>query len=213
MKKVFFGLLAVIAICFTTNTTQAQVKVGVFDLDVMVTAMPAYSVVDSLLTIYQRDSLGGEYSYYLSEYQRIDSTLKFTDTPGVKTGKVTATKMELDNKQKQQLMNMLINWRDIAQQKVNYKKAVLSQDLYTQVGTSYAKIVKTKGYNVVLKPGTFEFGPRYDNLFIAVAKDLKLTSLPQELLAQGTDADAPVQGQQPATGGAAKPAGTKPASH
>lgn len=213
MKKAFFGLLAVIAICFaTTTTTQAQVKVGIFDLDVMVTAMPAYRVVDSLLAIYQRDSLGAEYSYYLGEYQRLDSTLKYTDTPGIKTGKITPTKMELDNKQKQQLLNTLLNWRDIAQQKINYKKAVLSQDLYAQVGASYEKIVKAKGYNIVFKPGTVEYGPRYDNLFISVAKDLKLTSLPQELLVQGVDPDAPAQGQQP-TGGATKPAGTKPASH
>lgn len=210
MKRVFFGLLAVIAICFTTaTTTQAQVKVGIFDLDVMVTAMPAYRVVDSLLAIYQRDSLGGEYSYYLGEYQRLDSTLKYIDTPGVKSGKITATKMDLDNKQKQQFLSTLLNWRDIAQQKINYKKAILSQSLYNQVGTSYEKIVKAKGYNIVFKPGTIEYGPRYDNLFIAVAKDLKLTELPQELLAQGVDPDSPAQ--QPATGGAAKPAGAKPA--
>jgi len=213
MKKVFFSLLTMAAICFAANTAQAQVKVGIFDLDAMVSAMPAYRVVDSLLTIYQRDSIGGEYAYYVSEYQRLDSTLKFIDTPGVKTGKITATKMELDNKQKQQLLSTLLNWRDIAQQKINYKKAILSQNLYNQVGASYEKILKAKGYNIVFKPGVVEYGPRYDNLFISVAKDLKLTELPQELLIQGVDPDAPAQGQQPAPGGSAKPATAKPASH
>lgn len=213
MKKVFFSLLTIAALCFTANIVQAQVKVGIFDLDAMVSAMPAYRVVDSLLAIYQRDSIGGEYAYYVGEYQRLDSTLKFIDTPGVKAGKVTATKMDLDNKQKTQLLGTLMNWRDIAQQKINYKKAVLSQNLYNQVGASYEKIVKAKGYNIVFKPGVVEYGPRYDNLFISVAKDLKLTELPQELLAQGVDPDAPAQGQQPAAGGATKSATAKPGSH
>ena len=45
-------------------------KVGVFDLDLMVQAMPGYRSVDSLVQIYERDSLGVEYEYYQNEYAR-----------------------------------------------------------------------------------------------------------------------------------------------
>jgi len=213
MKKVFFSLLTVAAMFFVTNhATAQQIKIGVFDLDAMVSAMPDYARVDSLLNIYQRDSLGGEYEYYQNEYIRVDSILKFIDTPGVKTGKITAVTLKMDNDKKTQLVGLIVNWRQYAQQKYNNKKGQLSQGLYNIVGSSYEKIVRARGYAIVLKPGTYEFGPRYDNLFITVAKDLKLTQLPQDLLIVGVDPDAPAQGQAPANTGA-KPAGAKPTSH
>lgn len=214
MKKVFFSLLTAAAIFFVNNHASAQqIKVGVFDLDLMVTAMPDYVKVDSLLNIYQRDSLGAEYDYYIAEYGRVDSTLRNVDTPGVKTGKIPAMTLKMDNDKKQQLTGLIINWKQYAQQKYNNKKGQLSQGLYNIVGSAYEKIVRTKGYAIVLKPNTYEFGPRYDNLFIAVAKDLKLTQLPQELIELGVDPDTPVQAAAPAVGGGAKTGGATPASH
>lgn len=212
MKR-FSILMLLAAVCtFTANNAHSQIKVGVFDIDLMVEAMPGYHVVDSALNVYQTDSLGGEYQYYLSEYQRLDSVLKNVDTPGVKTGAVTAVKIKFDNDQKQQLLSTLVNWRNIAQQKYNNKKGELSQTLYRQVATSYQKIVIAKGYAVVLKPGTYEFGPRIDNIFISVAKDLKLTGLPQELLQLGVDPDTPAQ-QATNSGANGSKTGAKPASH
>jgi hypothetical protein len=184
----------------------------VFDIDVMVTAMPAYRVVDSLLSIYEKDSLGGEYEVYVSEYQRLDSTLKYIDTPGVKAGTVKDMKMKMDNDRKTQLTGVLVNWRQLAQQKYNIKKGQLSQGLYDQVGASYERVLKAKNYAVVLKPNTYEYGPKIDNLFITVAKDLKLTTLPQELIMLGPDPDAAAQpAAAPAT--APKTGGAKTGSH
>jgi hypothetical protein len=104
----------------------------------------------------------------------------------------------------------LVNWRDIAQQKLSNKKGVLAQGLYQQVQEAYLKVLEAKKYTLVLKPGAYEYGPRIDNLFISVAKELKLPGLPQEYLVLGADPDAPATGNAPA-GGGAKPAtpGTK----
>lgn len=207
MKKTFIGILMAAAIIFTGTKGHTQVfKIGVFDVDAMVTAMPAYAVVDSLLTVYQRDSLAAEYEIYVNEYQRLDSMLKFVDTPGVKTGAVKETKLKYDYDQKMRVYTTLVNWREIAQRKLANKKGILSQDLYRQVTTSYQKILKLKGYALVLKPGSYEYGTRIDNLFISVAKDIKLTSLPQELMVLGVDPDAPVQSQP-------KPNTNKPVNH
>ncbi|HET9435066.1 MAG TPA: hypothetical protein VFO37_14970, partial [Chitinophagaceae bacterium] len=59
MKKVFsFVFLFTMAI-FSNVTVKSQTfKVGVFDVDIMVQAMPAYGIVDSLMQIFDRDSLG-----------------------------------------------------------------------------------------------------------------------------------------------------------
>ncbi|HVX49996.1 MAG TPA: OmpH family outer membrane protein [Chitinophagaceae bacterium] len=206
MKKVFFTLLTVAGILMAGDKAGAQqIKIGVFDIDAMVQSMPGYATVDSLLRVYQGDSLNAEYQTYLGEYQRLDSTLKADSA-----AKAPATKMQFENQQKQQVMAYLVNWNTYTQNKLQQKQGVLAQSLYKQVSDSYEKIVKTKGYTLILKPGAYEFGSKVDNLFISVAKDLKLTSLPQELLILGPDPEAPAQGASPANKGGAN---TKPASH
>ncbi len=206
MKKVFFTLLTIAGMFVAGDKASAQtMKIGVFDMDAMVTAMPGYRAVDSLLRLYQIDSLTSEYQFYLSEYQRLDSTLK-ADSGAVKAGTKSKTTQDYMNQQKQQMVAYLTNWQQYAQGKLEDKKAKLAQSLYVQVQASYVKILQAKKYILVLKPGAYEFGPPIDNLFISVAKDLKLTSLPQELLVLGVDPDAQ-QGTANPANGAAKPAG------
>jgi hypothetical protein len=62
MKKVLFVLLAVAGSVFANNA-DAQGKVGVFDIDIMVQAMPGYRAVDSMLQIYEQDSLRADYDF------------------------------------------------------------------------------------------------------------------------------------------------------
>ena len=52
-----------------------------------------------------------------------------------------------------------------------------------------AKLNENK-YAIVLKPQTYEFGFRIENIFVSVAKELKLRGLPQEILQLGEDPDA-----------------------
>jgi Skp family chaperone for outer membrane proteins len=202
MKKVFFTFLAFAGMFFASDKASAQFKVGVFDIDAMVTAMPAYRTVDSLLSIYQNDSLGAEYNVYLSEYKRLDSTIK-ADSAAKKPDAIIA----YNRTKLQENYVYLVNWRDIAQQKLSQKKGVLAQGLYQKVQEAYLKVLEAKKYNLVLKPGAYEYGPRIDNIFISVAKELKLTGLPQEYLMLGADPDAPAQGLAPAAAGAKPAAG------
>ena len=77
MKKMLsfaFGITA--SLLLSVNARSQTLKVGVFDVDIMVQAMPAYRNVDSLMQIFDRDTLGALREYYESEYQRLDSTYK-----------------------------------------------------------------------------------------------------------------------------------------
>jgi len=66
--------------------------------------------------------------------------------------------------------------------------------LYNLVVNAYKKVLARKKYTLVLKPQTYEGGFKIDNVFIAVARELKLTELPQNLLFLGDDPDpAPVK--------------------
>lgn len=205
MKKVFLSMLVLSAVMFAGNEVKAQqLKVAVFDIDLMVQAMPGYAEVDSLVQIYNTDSLGAEYSVYQSEYQRLDSTVKADSAAGKPSA---ILKYNVDKRQEMGLN--LVYWQQIAQQKSNAKRGQLAQPLYAQVVDAYKKVMAAKKYNIILKPQTYEMGFPIDNLFISVAKELKLSSLPQELLYLGDDPDAPKTTtpptNKPATGGAAKP--------
>src|SRR3954447_7446034 len=199
MKKVFFSLLVVVAVLFA-GKANAQMKVGVFDIDYMVQAMPGYARVDSLVQLYQRDSLGTEYQILNSEYHRLDSTRK-SDSAAQKAKAV----LDYTTTQLQQVGYKLVYWQQYAQQKTQQKTGELAQPLYAQVVDAYKKVLANKKYTIILKPQTYEAGFPIDNLFVSVAKELKLKELPQELLVLGDDPDAPAGGAKPATGVPTKP--------
>jgi Skp family chaperone for outer membrane proteins len=194
MKKIL-SLFIVPAVLFTVEKAQAQqVKVGVFDIDYMVRAMPGYPHVDSLVQIYERDSIGTQYDKYVSQYKTLDSTYK-ADSLDAAQGKKSKALWDSTAKQRQQIAIYLTNWQQIVQYNQEQKRGQLAQPLYQQVAAAYKKVLDTKKYTLILKPGTFEIGTTsVDNLFITVAKELKLTSLPQELLQLGPDPDAPKTG-------------------
>jgi Skp family chaperone for outer membrane proteins len=213
MKKAFFSVLVLTAVLFTGETVQAQqMKIGVFDIDAMVQAMPGYRNVDSLLQIYQKDSLAAEYDVYLSEYQRLDSTYK-ADSALVAQGKKSKALLDYTTGERQKMAVNLTYWQQIAQNKYDAKRGKLAQPLYEQVANAYKKVIDTRKYTLILKPQAYELGSSVDNLFISVAKELKLTSLPQELLQFGGDPEAPKTGNtvppktnnSPAGGSAKKP--------
>ncbi len=185
MKKVFFSLLTIAVLGFVANKANAQMKVGVFDIDYMVQAMPGFSAVDSMVQIYQRDSLGTEYQIMNNEYHRLDSTFK-SDSAAKKPQAV----LDYSSNQRQQIAMKLVYWQQYAQNKSDMKTQTLAQPLYEKVVDAYKKVLANKKYAVILKPQTYEAGFPIDNIFIAVAKELKLTELPQQLIVLGDDPDA-----------------------
>src|SRR5437763_10273089 len=141
MKKVFSLVFILTAVFFMGNKVQAQqVKIGVFDIDIMVQAMPGYANVDSLLQLYQRDSLTAEYDVYMSEYQRLDSTYK-TDSALVAQGKKSKALLDYTTTERQKMGMNIAYWQQISQQKEDNKRAQLAQPLYQQVAAAYKKVL------------------------------------------------------------------------
>jgi Skp family chaperone for outer membrane proteins len=196
MKKLFLSLLAIVAIA---TATQAQSpKFGVFDLELMVQAMPGYRAVDSMIQVYERDSLQSEYEFYNSEFKRLDSTFK-SDSAAGKPKNV----LELIAKQRSEVALNIIYWQQIAENKSNQKRVQLAQPLYERVVPAYQKVLEARKYALVLKPNTYELGSNVENVFAYVAKELKI-KLPDEL--GGDAAVADITDDKPkTTGGGAKP--------
>lgn len=192
MKKLLISVLAAFFLIISAGRAMAQAqtfRVGVFDLDLMVQAMPGYHVVDSLVNIYEKDSLAAELQYYQWEYQRLDSTFK-ADSALVAQGQKQKIMLDMVAADRQKMALNLIYWQQIAQNKSDNKRNQLSEPLYQTVAAAYQKVLGRKKYNLILKPNTYELGFPIDNLFISVAKELKLQGLPQELIYLGDDPDA-----------------------
>ena len=204
MKKFLIAIFSLTLYMLSTGSLlQAQaLKVGVFDLDIMVQAMPGYRAVDSLVRIYESDSLAAEYEHYQVEYQRLDSVYK-ADSVLVAAGKKIKAVLDFTSEERRKVALNIVYWQQISQNKSNNKRGQLAQPLYEVVVGAYKKILARKKYTLILKPQTYEAGFPIDNIFFSVAKELKLTALPQELLYLGDDPDAVKQPVKPTTG--AKP--------
>ncbi len=207
MKKISFLLLSFIFLLIQGKNIRAQsLKIGVFDIDLMVQAMPGYRAVDSLVQIYESDSLAVELQYYQMEFQRLDSTYKI-DSALVATGKKSKALLDFTVEERRKIGLNLVYWQQIAQNKSNNKRGQLARPLYEAVTNAYKKILTNKKYALILKPQSYEAGFAIDNIFISVARELKLSGLPQELLYLGNDPD-PVK--QPVI---KSPTGNKPKSN
>ena len=194
MKKVVLVILAVGGLLFAGNSVEAQgVKIGVFDVDIMVQAMPGYRGVDSLLQIYEQDSLKREYDFAMREYSRLDSTYK-ADSAAKAPGSV----LNYVKQQRNEIATTIIYWQQISQQKTEGKRQELAGPLFERVLGAYSKVLQTNSYLVVLKPGAYEMGSKVENVFEKVAKELNI-KLPDQLKSQGTpDVAPPAETKKPA---------------
>jgi Skp family chaperone for outer membrane proteins len=194
-KNIFLGGAALAFLFYVAPLNAQQVKVGVFDLDLMVQAMPGYRQVDSMVQVYEKDSLAAEYEIYQSEYIRLDSTYK-KDSALFAAGKKSKQVVDYTAEQRQKMGLNIVYWQQLSQNKINLKRNELARPLYEQVAAAYKRVLDKKKYAIVLKPQTYEFGFHIENIFVSVAKELKLAGLPREILALGDDPD-PVAAPKP----------------
>ena len=178
MKKIYLPLFMMLAM-FTTANIQAQttsvnppVKVGIFDIDRMVQALPGYAKVDSALQVYVQDSLRQEYLFYQQEYQRLDSTFK-DDSAKAKPKSV----LDEVAKQRRDVAINLVYWQQIQRNKTQSKRAMLAQPLYEEVSNAYSKVLAASKVTIVFKPDAIEMGTNEKvvvDLLSLVAKELKI---------------------------------------
>ena len=206
-------MLSFAATFFSAGNASAQAagaKIGVFDIDIAVSNMPGYHRVDSLLGIYQQDSLRGEYDFAVKEYNRLDSTYKSDSA-----AKKSPTVLNYQKDQRSQIATTIIYWQQISQQKSEQRRQELAAPLYEKVLGAYSKVLQANNYLVVLKPGAYEMGSKVENVFEKVFKELKVP-VPEQLRSQGAQeqqggAPGGASPSAPRSGGAAiRPTPKKP---
>jgi len=183
MKKVLIAVVALVGLLISSKETNAQTapKFGFFDLETMVTVMPGYANVDSLLQIYERDSLSAEYDLLQDQFKYLDEKFKKDSTDGKSQSILEKTKEE-----RNKIGMQLLYWQQIAQQKMENKRNILAGPLVQQVFGAYQKVLQKGNYTLVFTPQALESISlrtgltKVENLFIPVAKELKI-QLPEEL--------------------------------
>lgn len=194
MKKVLFAAILIMVISFTNNAS-AQVKIGYFDDQSVISLFPGIQEkLDSVLSSYAKDTLQDEYDYTLKTYQTQDSIYKRDSAELSKRPK--ALQMSTDELNK--LKYKLINWQQYQQQAMEQKQETLLLPYRQRIAQALSEVVAENKYTFVLKAealSPYAQPSIADNLTIRVALKLKL-AIPKDI----EDAF------KAATGGGAKPA-------
>jgi outer membrane protein len=196
MKKLLVAVIALAAILLAGNEkAAAQNKMGYFNIEQALSLMPGISKIDTLLYSFQQDSLGAEYDFRLSEFQRNDSTLK------ADSAKMPAKMYQEKKSEMVQKFLVLQNWQQYSNNLMQAKQEELLAPFYNKVLAAFQQVVEEGKYTYVFKPENLWIAPPSDDLLPLVAKKLGL-KLP-------TNPNAPAQSEAPANKPAAKPAAKK----
>ena len=137
MKKI--TAIIVLVACLISGTVQAQNKNGYIRVDEMVSLMPELKKIDTLLSIFQQDSLPRTYNYLLASYQRYDSLANDTLKQPLVVRQDAA-------KQRAGFLEELQNWQTSAQSLYEAKQSALLQPVYDKVLKAIDDVAKEKGY-------------------------------------------------------------------
>ncbi|MGK2860402.1 MAG: OmpH family outer membrane protein [Chitinophagaceae bacterium] len=174
MKKL--KMLAVVAgLLFAGSGINAQTKIGYIDAETILYLMPEAAKIDSLVRLYQEDTVGKEYSSLLATYTYKDSIYRDSLHPAP-----SAVKEQI-GKELGQLVQTLQNWQQIAQEAVQNKQSQLLAPVMKKIQDAINAVAKEKGYTHVLSRESIIVAPDTDNLLQPVAKKLNVTVPPQLL--------------------------------
>ncbi len=169
-------MLAVVAgLLIAGSGVNAQTKIGYIDAETILYLMPEVQKIDSMVQVYQRDTVGKEFNSLMETYQFKDSIYRDS------SGKVSAAVKEQTGKELQQLTQTLQNWQQIAQDAVQSKQSQLLAPVMQKIQAAIQAVAKEKGYTYVLSRDAMIVAPDADNLLQPVAKKLNVTVPPQLL--------------------------------
>jgi outer membrane protein len=185
MKKLKVLVVAV-SLLLVGNVSMAQTKIGYIDAETVLYLMPEVARIDSLVRLYQIDTVAKEYSSLVQTYQFKDSIFK-------DSAHVPAAVREQTGKELADLLPTLQNWQQIAQEAVQNKQSQLLAPVMKRIQDAISAVAKEKGYTYVVTRESILVAPETDNLLQAVAAKLKITLPPQMLPGYKPPVGAPRQ--------------------
>ena len=192
MKKLLVVAVALVGFMLAgTNKAAAQNKFGYFNLEYLVSQMPGIAKVDTLMAVFEQDSLNPEYQFELDELKRSDSTLK------ADSARMPVRLYQQRQQEQAQRFYKLQNWQQYSQQVMQNKQQELLAPYYNKVLAAFKQVVDEGKYTYVFKEESMLIAPPGDNLVPLVAKKVGIK----------LQADGGVQQQQAPSKPAARPPG------
>jgi Skp family chaperone for outer membrane proteins len=174
MKKVLLVVVAGVFGLFTASTANAQIKIGTFDEEAILSFMPGIQNVDSLLQDYVKDSLQPEYDYELYQFQTKDSTYK-RDSSNMNNSVKQIIKKEIA-----QHFYKIQNWQQYQQQKLQAKQQELLRPYLEKIYGVLQTVISEQKYTHVFKKDVFIYADKSEELMLRVLVKLKVP-LPKEI--------------------------------
>ena len=174
MKKLRM-LAVVVGLLIAGSGVNAQTKIGYIDAETVLYLMPEAAKIDSIVRLYQQDTVGKEYNSLMATYTYKDSIFRDSIHPA------PAAVKEQIGKELGQLVQTLQNWQQIAQEAVQNKQSQLLAPVMKKIQDAIQAVAKEKGYTHVLSRESIIIAPDTDNMLQAVAKKLNVTIPPQLL--------------------------------
>ncbi len=174
MKNLKVVALAFVCLFIAGSSVKAQTKIGYIDAETILYLMPEAAKADSLVRLFQTDTIGREYQSLLQNYQWKDSLVRADSAR-----KMPPNLRQQYEKDLQELVYQLQNWQQIATEATQQKQQELVAPLMKKISDAINAVAKEKGYTYVLTREAFIVAPDADNLLVPVAQKLKITVPPQ----------------------------------
>src|SRR6185436_2076876 len=155
MKKII--AIFVLAAGLVSGAVQAQTKFGYIRVDEMVSYMPELKKIDTLMVVYQNDSLARTYNYLVSQY-------KYYDSIASDSLKQTAIVRQQASNQRNEFLGELQNWQSTEHNLIEAKQNSLLQPVYDKVLKAIEEVAKEKGYAYIFNKEALLVQPAADNL-------------------------------------------------
>lgn len=146
MKKIVFGLVAVIALLSNIESVQAQQKIGHVDIQYVLTALPEYKEVESQLKTLEAQLLKQ------SQAKEAEFQAKVTD---YQQGASNMAEVVRQDKERE-LQTLQVSFQEFqqnAQASLQTKTSELLNPLYTRIGTAIDEVAVENGYSHILNVG------------------------------------------------------------
>lgn len=168
MKKLLFVSMAFALSLFVTTQTNAQVKIGTFDEEAILSLMPGIQKVDTLLQKYMADSLKPEYEYEIYQFQTKDSTFK-RDSANMNSSVKAIVKKEIG-----QHLAKIQNWQQYQQQMLQAKQQEFLRPYLEKIYAALQVVLQEQKYTHVFKKDVFIYADKSDELMLRVIQKLKI---------------------------------------
>ena len=168
MKKLLLVSVAFALSLFITTTTNAQIKIGTFDEESILSIMPGVQKVDTLLQKYVNDSLKPEYEFEIYQFQTKDSTFK-RDSATMNSSVKAMLKKEIAGH-----LNKIQNWQQYQQQLLQAKQQELLRPFLEKVYAALQVVITEQKYTHVFKKDVFIYADKSEELMLRVIQKMKI---------------------------------------